>query len=981
MLRIYQCRSAAAAQSYFTQGLSREDYYTQGQEIAGRWGGEAARPLGLLNPPAYGSVTREGFVALTENRHPGTGRCLTPRTKVDRTIGYDFNFHAPKGVSLLHAIHGDQRILETFRRAVDETMRDIEADAAARVRKAGVQDDRVTGNLVWGEFVHLTARPTRAADGPDPHLHAHCFVFNATFDPVEERWKAAQFRQLVRDAPYYEAGFHARLAAGLRDLGYPVERTATGWDLAGLPRPLIEKYSTRTREIEEAASILGITDPTARGQLGARTRKGKDKDRKIDDLRSAWDQRLTKDERALLRRLADGGTGPGAPPNGDPDGTPPGSIAARCVDRAIEHCFARRSVMPERRLIAEALKLGVGQVSLEDAWAELKTRPMLSRVVRGQVLTTTLPVIEEERALVTFAVEGKGACDPVRQRIIARTGEDWWIHDQRLSPDQRRAVEHVLDSPDRVVAIRGAAGVGKTTMMTEAVVAIRAGGQPVVVVAPTAEAARGPDSLRTKGFAGADTVAKFLSSSEMQRGLKSGSGVGGVLWVDEAGLLGVGTLKQLFEVAAKQNARVVLSGDERQHKPVERGDALRVLQRVGGINPVELTTIRRQQGMYREAVAALSTFDMERGVELLHEMGAFREIADSEQRTREAARLYLDTRAEGKSCLVVSPTHTEGRAVAREIRTMQRERGLLKGEDRSYTQLRDTGWTDAQRKDGVRYEKGMVAHFHQAAPGVIAGDRCEVLGTVQRKDGSMAVRAVTPRKVEIDLPLEKAERFQVYKAERIDLAVGDRIRITRNGYTTDRRMSVTNGQMFTVTGFGQHGAIRVAGDRRGSRPRELPKHFGHFAYGSVMTSHSAQGKDVDHVILAQSALSAGAASAEQFYVSVSRGKQQITILTDDPEGLKENIIRLGERQSGLELEAGIAPARLIEPKSSAARGQDAIERFRKDGLSMDTARRLAERARTMANRPPAPSKAPATRRSAPDKDRRPPTERGFERER
>jgi len=50
--------------------------------------------------------------------------------------------------------------------------------------------------MVWAEFVHRTTRPV---DGvPDPQLHCHAVTFNATFDPVEVRWKAAQFGDLVR---------------------------------------------------------------------------------------------------------------------------------------------------------------------------------------------------------------------------------------------------------------------------------------------------------------------------------------------------------------------------------------------------------------------------------------------------------------------------------------------------------------------------------------------------------------------------------------------------------------------------------------------------------------------------------------------------------------------------------------------------------------------------------------------------------------
>ena len=62
--------------------------------------------------------------------------------------------------------------------------------------------------MIWAEFVHFTARPVNGI--PDPHLHAHCYTFNTTWDEVEKKWKAGRFRDLKADAPYFEAAFHAR---------------------------------------------------------------------------------------------------------------------------------------------------------------------------------------------------------------------------------------------------------------------------------------------------------------------------------------------------------------------------------------------------------------------------------------------------------------------------------------------------------------------------------------------------------------------------------------------------------------------------------------------------------------------------------------------------------------------------------------------------------------------------------------------------
>lgn len=129
---------------------------------------------------------------------PRTGGPLTLRTKDDRTVGYDFTWSAPKSVSLFYALTEDEAVLEAFRDAVQETMRDIEAEMKVRVRKKGRNEERITGNLAYAEFLHFTSRPV---DGvPDPQLHAHCFVFNATYDAKEEEWKAGPFRDLKRDA-------------------------------------------------------------------------------------------------------------------------------------------------------------------------------------------------------------------------------------------------------------------------------------------------------------------------------------------------------------------------------------------------------------------------------------------------------------------------------------------------------------------------------------------------------------------------------------------------------------------------------------------------------------------------------------------------------------------------------------------------------------------------------------------------------------
>lgn len=885
MLRINQSTNAKEAKQYYNAGLAKEDYYAESQEIVGEWGGTLGHLLGLS-----GVVEKEHFSALCDNLHPITRERLTPRTSGNRTVGYDFNFHCPKSVSAVFALNRDGNILRVFREAVKETMETIESDMQSRVRRGGVYEDRKTGNLLWAEFVHFTARPVNSIC--DFHLHAHCFTFNASFEHQENRIKAGQFREIKRDAPFYEAVFHSKLSQKIAALGYGIERTGKFWEVANVPRGVIEKFSRRTAQIEQKAREKNITDAKAKDALGAKTRANKRKGLAFDRLRDVWRSWLSDAEKTALAQVKENAA--------TPDITP-----KQAMDYAVAHSFERASVISERQLLANALRRGVGSVSLGDITQESERHAILTQTMDGRNYATTRNVLVEERALVERVRTGRGAASPlaVNHRFI----------DGRLSDEQKRVVTQLLSSRDTVIALRGAAGTGKTTLMREAIAGIEVTGKKVAVFAPSAQASRGV--LRAEGFAQADTVAHLLSSKPKQIALREQ-----VLWIDEAGQMGAKTLRQVLDIAQQQNARVILSGDTRQHGAVERGDALKLLETYAGLKTAELSSIRRQKGTYKEAVADISKGDVSAGFAKIEAMGGVVEM-DTDARYQQLARDYVQAVRQGKTALAIAPTHAEGKKVTDAIREALKAKGKLQKE-RDFTRLTALSWTQAERSDAGNYTPGMVVQFHHKTQGFERTERVavrEVLGetvTIERGNGDRVL-----------LPLHTAEKFTVYHADTVKLAAGDKLRIMHNGSTMDNHR-LNNGAVFDVSGFTRSGDIKL------SNGWVVKRDYGHLAHGYCLTSHASQGMTVDRVFIAQNADSSSASSREQFYVSVSRGRENVAIYTDDKQALKEAVLGSSSRMAAMEL-VNDAPR---------VRAQDAIEKH------AQLVNRLARQSKLVASR-------------------------------
>lgn len=865
MLRINPSSNAAGAAKYFDEGLQRADYFSKEEHCLGQWHGRLAERLGL-----GGTVAKADFVALAHNRTPD-GKKLNPRDSTTRKVGYDFTFSVPKSVSLAYAIGGDERIRDAFEQAVEATMQELESEMRTQTGQGKNKQHVPTGEMVWASFTHRTSRPVNGI--PDPHLHRHAFAFNTTWNAAKGRYQAGEFRRIKEDAAYYEAAFESRMALAMRELGYQVERRGLSWEIKGFDQPLLAKFSRRTQQVEERAAKeeAGGEELTAkqREKLGSLTRAMKLLGQSWESLCKVWKSWLSNEESTTIRTAVSQPNAT-APTIGEPQ-----LNARHALRRAEQHLFERKSVVKQSQLKAEALKRSYGSASPEDVDRALTSGDYYQRELKGRHYVTTRNAVEEEVQMLNYARAGRG-----KYYGINPTYE---IKSDFLNREQRGAITHALTDRNSVTIIAGGAGTGKTTLMKEVRDGVEAAGKPFMGFAPSAAASRGV--MRVEGFASADTLAQLLVNKELQEQTKNG-----VIWLDEAGLIGNKDMNRLFAIAYEQNARILLTGDIRQHASVAAGDALRILEREAGLPVARVDTIQRQhnQQSYKEAVQLAAAGKIDAALHRLDRMGNVIHEPDSGKRLERLVRDYQQTAAAGQTALVVSPTHIEGRNVSDSLRDALKQAGVIDGQERQFLQLKNTNWTEENKADPYHYhDRDYQLEFHQNANGHRRGERWKI----DPAAGGDTDSVIGEREGKAQpIALAAASRFSVYRPEKLSIAKGDRIRLTKGGKTLEGTR-VNNGDFFTVTGFTRKGDIKL------HTGKVLASDYGHLTHGYVTTSHSSQGKTVDQVFIAQSSQSLPASGKQQFYVSISRGRRRCRIYTDDKQALEQAVMRDGQRMT------------------------------------------------------------------------------------
>ncbi len=285
---------------------------------------------------------------------------------------------------------------------------------------------------------------------------------------------------------------------------------------------------------------------------------------------------------------------------------------------------------------------------------------------RAPAKYTTRELIRLEAEMARRAVHLSGsAAFAVKPPVIAAVS----ARHVNLSAEQRAAVAH-LASGERIAAVVGRAGAGKTTMMRAAREVWEAAGYCVVGGALAGKAAEGLEKE-------AGIESRTLASWELRwKGGRDGLNDRTVFVLDEAGMVASRQMALFVETASKAGAKLVLVGDPEQLQPIEAGAAFRaIVERIGY---AELETIYRQRQQWmRDA-----SLDLARG-RTAQALSAYRHhgrLFGSELKAQAIDNLIADWNHDydpSKSTLILTHLRRDVRALNEMARAKLVERGLV----------------------------------------------------------------------------------------------------------------------------------------------------------------------------------------------------------------------------------------------------------------------------------------------------------------
>lgn len=934
MLSVANVRTAGGAAKYF----AADNYYTRADaDRSGAWFGKGADKLGLS-----GEVDPKIFEAVLKGFLPDGSRIGSDGK--DHRAGTDLTFSMPKSWSLLALVGGDKRILEAYAEAVKETLAWAEKHLAeTRIEVNGKQRPVATGNLLVALFSHDTNR------NQEPNAHIHAVVVNATQGP-DGKWRALRNDKLWEHNTLLNAMTMARFRMSVERLGYEIGEIGKhgNFEAAGVPKEVRDAFSSRRAEIVEALGEMNSKGLAARNVANLKTRSEKTTIEDRSALTRQWTEKAATMgfdpkvviARANARAATDLGNAGGlataardlaargkemiaalAERFGLREGDPliPADLARRqpeevaaihAVASAIRHLAEREAAFARTDIYRTALGFGLpaGMASIERRVAQLERQGQLQRgkgAERGMV--TTAGAIATEQRIIAAIEAGRGMASAIVQSEEAGSrlqALSQLKYGMTLNQGQEAAGRLLLGSSNRIVAVQGIAGAGKSTMLRPVADILREEGRQVLGLAvqntlvQMLERETGIPSMTVARFLkrhavlleGGDKAALAKARAEMR---------GTVVLLDEASMVGNSDKDKLVRLAnLLELDRFAAIGDKKQLGAVDAGKPFDVMQQAGAETATMNLNIRARDKALRAAQYAAQGGKID---EALRHLGKdVVEVREGAAIEAAAAWLSLSPADRERTAIYASGRTLRGQ-VNEAVQTGLKANGEIGEPSLKLQVLARINTTQEELRHAGTYQVGMMVEV----------ERDKRAQGISR--GMYRVVGVDPRRERVELENERGRRFEfrpdklrpqgehdalrLYELKGLSLHGGDRIRWTH----TDHKRGLLNADQARITAV-ERSSVRLMTST--GIEHELGKDdpmLKRLDLAYALNAHMAQGLTSDRGIAVMDSRERNLSNQQTFLVTITRLRDGLTLYVNNASRLEAAVERnTGMKRSALE---------------------------------------------------------------------------------
>ena len=958
MLSIASVRSASGAAKYFAKDdFVSGEYYTD--EKAGdvsMWGGEGAAAAGL-----EGKVSQETFAKVLGGELPSGERVMDQRQS--RRPDYDLTFSAPKSVSVMAYIAGDKRILGpdgAQTKAVQQTMAWIEKNLAeTRITKDGKTETVKTGNLVYVLFQHDTSRAL------DPQAHIHAIVANMTKGP-DGKMHALHADRIWSNNSVIGSIYHSYLRDELEKLGYQVRMDGKHgtFEIVGVPKEVLEAFSQRREQIMEKAAELGIVSPKGRDGVTVNTRDPKlnveDRDGLVLDwmkkaaehgfdgkklLEGALANAASREDAGLVGRsyhaiadavkvaletvsgllrspdpLVDRGIVRFAQSTGQANAQLTVASAVRSLDQ-------REAAFDKDKVAKKALDFGLKGVTIDHVEARVEQLIEKGKLLAGEITVegktvaavTTPDALRTEEAILARIEEGKGAGAPIvtpsaaPDRLQAASPHP-------LNEGQLAAATLIVSTPDRIVAVQGIAGAGKSTMLQAVARVVESEGKSVLglafqnkMVADMKEGMARPDAIPNREMSvdqmqnsgvQAETIAHFIwhnakhvtNPNTPEAQARRAELKDTVIVVDETSMVSNRDMLKMLTIAEGLGIeKIALIGDRQQLLPIDAGKAFAMMQ-AARIGMARMDDNLRQQTDQLRTVAALA--NVGKAGQAMKVLGD--KVVEHQEPSKHAAELWLALSPAERAETAIFASGRETRAtINREVQKGLKAERTLKGDGLYIAVIQNVNVEREELRYARTYEKGQRLEIKGRVSevglerGVAEVKRTLANGRVEIVQAGKTLR-FNPQKID---PMIDRDRMSLATIETIQIHEGDRIRWTDN----DKDRGIYNASLATITGI-EGGKVTVELANKDQITLEQnDKMMQRMDLAYALNMHMAQGITVNKAITVMQSWERNLSNQRLFNVGVTRIRFDLTMVVDNQQKLEMQLDRNpGDKTSSLE---------------------------------------------------------------------------------